>query len=286
MKSLSPRPPKLLISAIAVLIVIGFVAFFTRDKEPEYNGKPLSHWVAVHGGTGQQPKPTKQQSEEAAEAIRAIGTNALPWLLAWLDYEPAWIDELLPVRYSGTECSLDARAAIIALGPLAVSAIPELHRIVRRTTNAPQAGAIALIALCRMGPAAVPAITNILATMPYAEDHWGMPYILETLGTNAIAALPILLQHLANTNEAIATTGAACLAHLHLEADQSVPALTEALGDPRPGIRKIAAEGLGNFGPLARSALPALTNALSDPDELVRSNAKAAIHELNSRAQD
>ncbi len=55
--------------------------FWPREREPVYQGKKLSEWLkeyrqVAHGGSDME--------REAAVAVRAIGTNALPWLERWI----------------------------------------------------------------------------------------------------------------------------------------------------------------------------------------------------------
>jgi hypothetical protein len=92
-----PRKRKLLlIGAIMITLVAGFCFFLVRNSEPTYNGKPLSYWVQMYSrldlGFGDE--------EKAAAAIRAIGTNALPFLLKWTDYEPTKLDEWFGSNYN------------------------------------------------------------------------------------------------------------------------------------------------------------------------------------------
>jgi len=62
------------------VIVIG--AF--RSREPEYGGKRLSEWVMAYAD---YTSPTSD-SQQIDDAIRHIGTNAIPYLLDWIRYEP------------------------------------------------------------------------------------------------------------------------------------------------------------------------------------------------------
>ena len=69
-------------TAIAVAILAATLALITlfRAKEPTYKGRALSNWV-ISGY--QNPGP------EAETAIGEIGTNGIPFLLEWIQYEPA-----------------------------------------------------------------------------------------------------------------------------------------------------------------------------------------------------
>src|SRR5438045_3525167 len=65
----------LIVSAAALIVAaIAAVAFWPGEKEPEYHGKKLSEWLALE----------REQPRESAEAVRAIGTNAIPFLLRWI----------------------------------------------------------------------------------------------------------------------------------------------------------------------------------------------------------
>jgi hypothetical protein len=112
-----------------------------REREPEsqYKGMPLSHWVYLSGGS---------YNPEAREAIKRFGTNALPYLLRWIQYEkPGWRKRLsravaaLPsfIRYRETtqwliDDSAETRAqsaafAIGILGSDTETALPDLNRL-------------------------------------------------------------------------------------------------------------------------------------------------------------
>jgi len=72
-----------------LLILLGCVASITlamllwpTEREPEYNGVPLTKWLERYNDGN---------NAEATAAIRRIGTNALPFLLRWIQYEsPGW----------------------------------------------------------------------------------------------------------------------------------------------------------------------------------------------------
>ena len=72
---------------VGVIMVTGF-----REREPGYGGKKLSEWLTVIGATNS----SDSDRVEAKDAVRRIGTNALPCLVKWVGYEqPAWKRRLL-----------------------------------------------------------------------------------------------------------------------------------------------------------------------------------------------
>src|SRR6266850_5231806 len=75
--------------AVVVLGVTGLY-FVNRDKEPVYQGKRLSEWLALEGPRGARRR-LKAGDGPATAAVMHIGTNALPVLLRWIEYErPVW----------------------------------------------------------------------------------------------------------------------------------------------------------------------------------------------------
>src|SRR5882672_6888759 len=81
---------------LAVLVVGGVLVgvFARREREPEYGGKRLSEWVdPTYWGEYRfsQGNSIQGMPSEVADAIRHTGTNAVPYLLSWIRYEPpAW----------------------------------------------------------------------------------------------------------------------------------------------------------------------------------------------------
>jgi hypothetical protein len=63
-------------------VVILAVILWPREPEPEYNGVTLSKWLERYNNGN---------NAETTVAIQHIGTNALPFLLRWIQYEtPGW----------------------------------------------------------------------------------------------------------------------------------------------------------------------------------------------------
>jgi len=75
----------LLLAAVAALVIVGWLlSGVFRAREPEYGGKRLSEWVLML-----PPDADPFGQTKAEVALRSIGTNAVPHLLRWIDYEPA-----------------------------------------------------------------------------------------------------------------------------------------------------------------------------------------------------
>ena len=61
----------------AATMVLGLIWFTcASNREPRYNGRSLSQWLDLCAATS-------DPSQEAADAVRHIGTNAVPFLVTW-----------------------------------------------------------------------------------------------------------------------------------------------------------------------------------------------------------
>jgi effector-binding domain-containing protein len=143
------------------------LAISSLRSEPNYQGRPLSSWLR---GFESEVASERWQS---AEAVRHIGTNALPLLVARLRHkppvpEPHWKETLrglltkqsiikISIPHPGRE-RREALAALDALGPVAKDAVPALEALLRENPPDPRA----LLVLSRLGPEAVPALTRAL----------------------------------------------------------------------------------------------------------------------------
>jgi len=74
---------------LGVLALVGLmVVVFSPPPEPSHGGRKLSEWLDF------APRPyipSNPDVIQAAKAIHNMGTNAVPWLVKWIRYEPpAW----------------------------------------------------------------------------------------------------------------------------------------------------------------------------------------------------
>ena len=99
------KPLPLALAAVVIVALGSAVWFASRapDREPVYKGKRLSVWLE-HYGPGWAGCPEDLKTEEARqieEAVRQIGTNAIPTLLHMLRKKDfAVVSKLLEWRQS------------------------------------------------------------------------------------------------------------------------------------------------------------------------------------------
>jgi hypothetical protein len=278
----------LLAFAGLVALVVGLLLLLNRDPEPAYNGKRLGEWISIYLAA-----ESLTAVKEAGAAIQMIGTNALPILIDWIDYHHGplrrhalthW--DKLPggLRnhsvfhrwlFGGYQRSGHAQSAFAVLRDQAVPAIPALHQLVRDSAS-PETRRGAVMALAAIGPGAMTAMTNILATAFYDEQRLVLNSLTK-LGTNAAPAVPALIHQVHHGDMRTAELSAETLGTLRLVPDETVPALIDGLADSNSRMRAAAAKALGSFGAQAIIALPVLNQLETDPDQGVSRAARAAI---------
>jgi hypothetical protein len=153
----------IIISASIAAVILGFL-LWPDEREPVYNGVPLSKWLERY---------KDGNNVEATQALRHIGTNALPFLLRWIQYEtPGWRNFLnnlqarLPSSMQKTralhwlfkdKAEHRAELAAEAFGALGANtpATDELRRLaLTDNPRAPNTQRRATFALMNMGPSA------------------------------------------------------------------------------------------------------------------------------------
>jgi hypothetical protein len=271
---------------------MGVVAFWPGDREPEYNGKKLSEWLALQ----------RYRPEEASDAIRAIGTNALPVLVSWTELQvPDWrynlaigyssfpgpihSDSLADffINQKATTRSFNSVFAFRILGTNASAAIPELSRFVMDTRNRDRRNAAHALAYIG-GRDALPPLLAALEdkTVPdirRALIAGAMPH-LNYRGPELTNAVPVMIACLCESNQFVPSLAATALGTFLFEPEQCVPALTKAAASPDYRVRRNAIRALGNFGCTDTNAIHAVSKALDDSHQDVRKEATNALQKI------
>lgn len=293
-KQLEPR--KIILGAVivAIAVFVGCLIFPTRGRiEPVYQGKTLTQWLkrlddgeAFGISSHALPSPTTRQME-AAEAIRAIGTNALPFLMEDIHATPAWDSFRFKLQDSvrkvaGRSSRLSdllqgligditeedrvrwrASQGLAALGPLARSEVPELKRLLF-TNYFHSSIKEAAYALATVGPEGIEILTNAPR-----RDEWSGMCAIWALGQHPAAGtnvIPFLMSLTTSASEGTACGAIQVLGLYHTQGEQVVPVLMAALTNANPAVRRDAAWALGHFGPQAARAIPLIEPLTNSPD--------------------
>jgi hypothetical protein len=219
--------------------------------------------------------------EDAVTAIRAIGSNAVPFLLEWMPHPGS----KRPVE--GFPDWSDVEIAWWALGSAGKSAIPTLARILsvpRRTMDDYSVWTTSAEAISYLGPDAIVPMLTIATNLQGRHELWELLYNFGNLGTNGSPAVPALI-HWANDPDYWVRAGVVnALGGIGMRPDMSVPVLLNALEqDSDSMVRRDAANALGFFADDSEAVLPALVKALNDPDWQARGGALHGLGKIQNQ---
>ena len=209
-----------------------------------YAGHSFNEWY-LRWAKATDAAGDKAAEEEARDAIKHIGTNALPFLLSELRAQAE--HEKAP--------QIPPNVIFRILGPTAAPAIPDLEAMTLETNKTLVAKAA--YCLAAIGDEAVPAITRLLAA-PGAQTRYAAAH--EFGGQLLIGASGSL------------TRGN------HLT--QTIPALAQCTRDPDPYVAIAAIRALSCLNMDSGTTVPALQNAVNSTNSLVREEAAAALAKM------
>lgn len=256
---------------IRVGLIVGLLALLAiliPSREPSYDGRTLRDWLHELARN-----PEFDENSPAPLAIRHIGTNGLPILLAELRYKDStpkriamklndWIGTKLerdPVEITSQwERRAVAAKAIQLLGPDATSAIPALAE----NLSDPDLCADAAWVLAGMGePARSILLQNATAT------NYATRIVCATVlpfYTNNAAVVTSLQSLCSDPHPEVRQAAASSLGIMRADPETTVPLLINLLGNTDYNTQRTVCNALGRFGSNAAPALPLLSNLLSD----------------------
>lgn len=276
-----------------------------QATEPVINGRALSEWLVslhaspsdeeVSAATQQNMDPTRlvaQKQGLAQEAIRQIGTNALPTLLDLVSVgeknrlKVAKQIKSQDIRESLRDGRPEFREAVrgmaaegfAILGTNAEPAIPQLTKLLRGDAEClPEVANI----LAQMGPKGFAVLTNS------ANDDLDGILVLaigQKGGSDVQAITRFLVAALRSSSPVTRGNAAEYLAGK--DASLAVPALIRVLDDNQDYAWRAAAIALGSYGSAAKDAVPKLfTLYTNHTDVFVMAALKSIDQEAAGRAE-
>jgi len=270
--------------ALAVLLplIVGFALWLlTRPREPEYQGRTLSAWLDDYNRAG------TWNVEPASAAIRAMGTNCLPFLLAQIKRSPS--------RLTVKVVNLASKQQLLKLPFYGMN----------RYRSA------SIVALRALGSQAAPLCPELLQLTKDPGASWWASMSLLAIGTNSIPFLEMACQ---NTNQAGADAilmlafmkadappyfswgsnkaplnGKPVLSLGYAVSPQAVSEIAKMLAHPSPAVRRASADALSRYTgtPYAEElklAVPLLIKACGDTNEAVRTSAATTLKSIDPKA--
>jgi len=205
------RKRRIYIGLLLLAVAIGaIVVCFRPEREPEYGGKKLSEWAKIYSETFDFPNGS-QQTQQASEAIRHIGTNAIPYLAKWIAYNPpTWqtsikreIDQFSAGISSHLEISFKDkkmdRAVCAAFALIALDNETEArNREIGRLMIALEDPRVVCTGIC---PSNFPMFMDTLTNgNPSTSAKVILGFAIGLLETNAVSAVPALEGLLSDEN--------------------------------------------------------------------------------------
>jgi hypothetical protein len=193
----------LLLAAAALIAAVTL----RSPAEPQYKNRTLSDWIERY--LRNDHFADTNDYEEAIRAVHTIGTNALPHLLSWIQYEGTpwrFIIYTNAPRFAKRTAALLllpnamerkqnlALSGFFMLGTNAAPAIPELTALMA-DTNRPHTARVATYALAYLGTYALPPMLAALTN----TNHPNRALIVKIIGSQLVpelgtnACLPLLI---------------------------------------------------------------------------------------------
>jgi len=227
-------------AGLLTLLLIVWVCLRQDSRRLVYHAKPLTVWLQTYTSSARGSPEWK----EADEAVRYIGTNAIPELL-----------HLLHAKDSALKLRLVALAQKQRL--IKIHFVPAAQRNIQASR--------AFIVLGDTAKGAVPALVKMFDERLSTDSLSAIEDALTWIGPAAKPAIPVLLRTATNSNSRVRANALWALGEVHAEPQLCVPALMQGLNDSDDWARLCAAHALGMFGTNAQPAIPALTEMAKLP---------------------
>lgn len=284
----------LLLALPALLVVV----FYASYKKPlRYEGKTFYQWASeLQQAQANYSDPDRgKKIETTSAAIRAMGTNGLPLVMADLRARPtvkerviSWLAprakflKFKPVNVS--DRWVRGIRTMEVLGPLGKPYLPEIITMVSNSTGYSEG------ALMAIGPDALPAFTNFLAHSKFPQTGNLIGSFANAVYANRISpeqaavALPYLVQVFKSTDSHGRWYAASAFGAVHQEPDICIPLLISGLTDPAASVRESCVQSLGAFGEAASEHAGKLAEAFDGTDALTRRSICGALGNFRSTA--
>jgi HEAT repeat protein len=262
--------------AITAVMAAVLVIWTLWPSGPSHRGKSIGSWF-YHPG------------ENDAEAFRAMGQEAVPFLIRRLEDAPSERVKSFLEKLSTTPKEIyrqrkemwQHRAAYLLgeMGTAAQSAEANL-------TNAVGSGnwfmrGAATVALMKIREEPLNPLIEKLRDASDGQTWYENAMMVGQFGPRAEPAVPILLEALQHSNNIIQAHALIALGMIGRQPDKCVPAIIPFLTSPDLSDRQKAMGALRAFGTNALPAKKAIQGALNDSDPWVRREAESAMKTLS-----
>jgi RNA polymerase sigma factor (sigma-70 family) len=239
-----------IVVGVAAILAAGTATVVVKEvinnRTGYYKGKPLKEWLK--NLDDQNPGPA---NDEAADAVRHIGTNGLPVIISLLQINN-------PMHHS----------AVLACQELSAGAKPAIPALMKLLNDGYANGYVG-VAMARIGQDAIAPLTaaltneNDMVRFEVVHSLGGFPMYSGDTNIQMSDAISTLINSLADKSSSVRSLAANSLGEIKGDPSTVVPALIKCLDDGDIWTRWNACLALGKFGAQANLAVPALLAKLN-----------------------
>ncbi len=277
------RRHRLLLILVPVLAVLAGAAVWwaLTPREPAYGGKSLLRWIAeIKAGPSANP-PRFAPSPAEAEAVKAMGLNAIPGLLESVrdrDYEPWW-------SATYRHCYLHLPPGLSGVLPAPARLNPEGEWVFRCFVAERCNG---------LWPQTKPLLLSTLRH-PRSEVRSTAIWALSWQTNLPAEVFQALTNRLQDSDGEVRMYVHAAIAHYGAAASNALPAIVDNLlsrnrpagFNPSERERAAGADALGRMGPAAAAAVPVLqAGAAQRTSSYYRISSAIALWRIRHHAPD
>jgi hypothetical protein len=217
---------------VAILGALAWVVLFPPESPvPRYKGRPFTDWLGRFQPGYPFSYPNIMDDHIAEEAVRSVGTNAIPTLLRMLRaHDPVWKRRFMDVMWK------------LHLGR-------NLKHIPAEWQN--YQGGLAFRWLGTEASNAVPALVQIYGRSLSGDSRHYTIVALEAIHSRPELSVPVLIEGLNDPDQGFRFVAASGLSVFGTNAGAAVPALLKAMNDSSPSVRFSASRALKQIDPLA-----------------------------------
>ena len=280
---------------VAVLFYAGVLNFAACAGETAYKGKPASFWL-------EDARASLGITNESIVAFKAMGSNAVPFLIEILQRKPSKLSEMddnklyndrlmehvpkgvvraLPSAMRTEERREAAAFLIGVIGPDASAAIPSLMVVLNDPNEDWRISEGVQTALMAMGEKLAGQVQQFIAYLQSDDRETRRlgATLLASTGPKAKAAVPALLALATNKNESLSVARA--LWNIDRRTNAALGVYTHSLQSTNEAARQLGLIYLGEMETAARAAGPDVQKLLTDPDSGVREHAEMTLDKID-----
>jgi HEAT repeat protein len=258
--------------------------------EPFVHDRPASFWAEqLAADPGQRAKAVERLVQDGRRSVavlehllRTSASAEIRWTSAELlgqigsDARPAANQLLASLKDADSHVRVVSAATLPKVEAPASEAVPALLDLLKREPRPEVSRALSVYR--KAAKSAVPELMIILSNQKLdSESRWNAARTLGKIGSEAVEAIPLLVDCLRDEATTVREHSAEALGDMGPAAGGAAGDLAKVLNDTNTRVRRDAVRSLGQIGPSANSVADDVEKLLADPDQSVREAALVTL---------